>query len=204
VASAEFRYRPPSANPVGIVAVTLVGGDIVLWMLLPGNRDIGLSLPILLTLGWFSWIVWAYPSIRVSDTVITIFNTWWTQRIPLSTVRAVTGGKRLTITTIDGRKHIPAAVPGPPPFLPDAIRRVQAYGGYAVPVSDVDRLRMDDRARTAATVVADLIRRRVEDSPARLGVEREPVPAPVANLFVVYGTIVVVAVSVGLFALLQL
>lgn len=203
IADGEFRYRPPSANLIGIVLVALIAIDILLWMIFPRQRDIPLMLPILLVLGWFIWIVWAYPSIRVNDTEIIAFNTWSTQRIPLAAIQEVTGGKRLTIVMTDGRKHIPAAVPGPPPFLQDAVRRSQAYGGFVTPVSGVDKLRMDDRERTAATAVADIIRRRLDALPAQVGSAAEPAPGAVANLFVVYGTIIVVTVSLVLFALLQ-
>lgn len=203
MASAEFQYRHPSARAALLVAPSLVLADVVLTVLFPQQRDIPLFLPVIATGGWLAWIVWGYPMITVSDAAVTARNTWFTQVIPLPAIDEVFGGKRLTIRTRDRRQHIPAAVPGAASFLATAVRRTDAYGSFLTPVVGVDRLRIDaDRERTPATVVAQVIRRRIDLLPPGSGTNGG-VPAPVINMPVVYGTLVAGAVSAALFLILM-
>jgi hypothetical protein len=202
MASDEFRYQPPSARAALLLAPCVVVADLVLVVLFPQQRDIPLFLPLLASLGWLAWIVWGYPMITISDAAVTARNTWFTQVIPLGAIDEVSGGKRLTIRTRDRRKHIPAAVPSAGSFLAMAARRTDAYGSFLTPVAGVDRLRIDaDRERTPATVVAQVIRRRIDHLPAGSGVQ-DTTPVPVVNLPVVYGTLGAAVACAALFLVL--
>lgn len=202
MASEDFRYQPPAARTVLLVAPSLALADLVLVVLFPEQRDIPLFLPMIGAGGWLAWIVWGYPMLTVSDAAVTARNTWFTQVIPLGAIEAVSGGKRLTIVTRDRRQHIPAAVPGAGPFLAAAVRRTDAYGSFVTPVVGVDRLRIDaDAERTPATVVAQVIRRRLDNLPPGSVLDAR-VPAPVINVRVVYATLAVGVACAALFLVL--
>jgi len=202
MASEDFRYQPPSARAALLITPAILLADLLLILLFPQQRDIPLFLPVIAIGGWLAWIVWGYPMITVSDAAVTARNTWFTQVIPLSAIDDVFGGKRLTIRTRDGRQHIPAAVPGAGSFLAGAVRRTDAYGSFLTPVVGVDRLRVDaDGERTPATVVSQVIRRRMDNLPAGSGVQ-DRTPVPVINTFVVYGTIGAGVISGALFLIL--
>ena len=185
------------------MAPGLVLADLVLVVLFPQQRDIPLFLPVIATGGWLAWIMWGYPMITVSDAAVTARNTWFTQVIPLPAIDRVSGGRRLTIRTRDRRRHIPAAVPGGGSFLATAVRRTDAFGSFLTPVAGVDRLRIDaDRERTPATVVAQVIMRRMDHLPAGTG-PGGGMPAPVVNMPVVYGTLIAGIACTALFLILM-
>lgn len=204
-----LEYRLPTGRAVAIVAVVALAATVVLTILVP-SRDFPTMIPLALLGGWVAWAIWTVPSIELSHSTVVVRNSLHTVTIPLASIGEVSGGKRLTITTADGRTYIPAAAPGPGSFLWGAVRRTEAFGGFIVPVTRVDALRLDlERERTPASIIARMIQKRIDELPhdARSrarnpdGTVRE-IPPPVLNKNVIVGSIAVGVVSVALFFVL--
>ena len=128
---------------------------------------------------WFVALVWAYPALKLDEDAITVRNPFSTITIPYASVSDVTGGARLQIEGRGGVNVVAAAVPGRGVFTVNAVRKKDAYGDFFVPVTTVDDLRVDAREPdTAATRIADIIRRRV----ALVKGPRNSAPAPTRKL----------------------
>jgi len=205
-ASDVLEYRLPNARLVVVVAVAVLPITVILTVFVP-SPDFPTMIPLALFGGWIAWVMWTVPRIELSRTQLVVRNSFHTVTIPLAAITSVTGGKRLTIRTADGRTYIPAAAAGGSSFLLGAVRRTEAYGSYIVPVSRVDALRPDlDLEPTPATIIARNIDKRIRELPlTATGAERwtgggtPGVPAPVLHKDVILGTIAVAAVSAMLF-----
>lgn len=175
------------------------------------SPDFTLMLPIILLGAWLSWIVWRHPLLLVSRTELTVRNSLHSVVIPLAAIDHVSGGRRLTIRTRDRRVYIPAAAAGSGTFLLGALRQTNTYGRYIVPLTRVDRARIDSENEvTPATVIARTICRRVEElSTAQLRTALNPdgspraVPPPSVNADVLLWTIVVGIGTAVLFVILM-
>lgn len=208
-ASDVLRYRLPNARLVEVSAVAVLAVTVILTLVLP-SRDVAAMIPIVALGGWIAWVVWGVPAMELSRTELLIRNSLHTVRVPLAAISEISGGKRLTIRTIDRRIYIPAAVPGMGSFLWGAVQRMQAHGGYVVPLMRVDRLRLDvNREMTPATVFARVIRKRMDElSTDAIRAARNPdgtvrgVPPPVVNKDIILATGVVAVASVTLFLIL--
>ncbi|KRA22277.1 hypothetical protein ASD65_17440 [Microbacterium sp. Root61] len=208
-ASDVLEYRLPTGRIVVVTAVAVFVATVVLTLLVP-SRDFPTMIPLALFGGWVAWVFWTLPCIELSRSTVVVRNSLHTVTIPLAAIVQVTGGKRLTIRTADRRTYIPAAAAGPGSFLWGAVRRTEAFGGYIVPVTRVDALRLDmERERTPASIIARMIQKRIDELPEEErrtarnpdGTVREIAP-PVLNMTVIVGSIVVSVVSVSLFFVL--
>ncbi|WP_375384764.1 hypothetical protein [uncultured Microbacterium sp.] len=204
------EYRLPSARAVAIVAVLAVIASVIAAVFVP-SPDLPALIPVMMLAGWVAWMLFSVPLIRLSPTEVVVRNSLHSVTIPLTAITEVTGGRRLTIRTIDGRTYIPAAAAGPgTSFLGGAMRRTQAYGSSIVPVRNVDDLRLDSELlQTPATTIARMIRKRVDDLDADArrasrGPDGAPqgVAPPVLNMNVIVVTIGVVAASAALILVL--
>lgn len=205
-----LEYRLPTARIAVVVAVSALATTVVLSVFAP-SRDFSTMIPLVLLGGWIAWVMWTVPRIELSRTDVVVRNSFHSVTIPLAVITSVTGGKRLTIRTIDRRTYIPAAAAGGTSFLLGALRRTEAYGSYIVPVTRVDALRADpERDTTPATIIARMIEKRIVELPAgavlaaRVARGTTPdVPPPVLNKDVIIGTIAVAAASLALFQALS-
>lgn len=204
------EYRLPTARIAVVVSVTALATTVVLSVFAPSG-DFSAMIPLVLLGGWVAWVMWTVPRIELSRTEVVVRNSFHTVTIPLAMITSVTGGRRLTIRTVDHRTYIPAAAAGGTSFLLGALRRTEAYGSYIVPVTKVDALRADlDRETTPATIIARVIERRIVElssetvHAARIARGTGPdVPPPVLNKDVIITTIAVAAASLALFQALS-
>jgi len=208
-ASGVLEYRLPTGRAVAVTAVAVFAATVVLTLFVP-SRDFPTMIPLALLGGWVACVFWTLPCIELSRSTLVVRNSLHTVTIPLAAIVEVTGGKRLTIRTADRRTYIPAAAAGPGSFLWGAVRRTEAYGGFVVPVTRVDALRLDmERERTPASIIARMIQKRIDELSADDrraarnpdGTVRE-VPPPVVNKNVIVGSLVVTIISVSLFLVL--
>lgn len=208
-ADGAFVYRLASGR-IAVVVCALTAAVAIVATILTSSPDTQLLIPVAIFAGWSAGVLWAYPFIRVTDSEVVVRNTFHSRVIPLIDIAVVTGGRRLTITTFDGRKSVPVAAPGGGLFLMGAIRQVNTYGSSIVPVTRVDSLRMDsEQEQTPATVIARVIRRRIDLlTPEALRGNRRPdgsprdVPLPTLNVPIFTSTIAVGIVSLALFLIL--
>lgn len=202
----DVVYRLPSARIVEVMGAVVVGAAIVGAVFVP-SPDLPPLVPIVILAAWVAWVLFSVPLVRLSLTEVVVRNTLHTVTIPLTAITGVSGGRRLTIRTVDGRTYIPAAAAGPATsFLGGAMRRTQAYGSFIVPVRNVDDLRLDgELLQTPATVIARMIDKRVDElTPDERRAARGPdgatrgVAPPILNMDVIGVTIGMVVASAAL------
>lgn len=135
------------------------------------------------------------PAVALDERAVTVRNPFSTTTIPYASVTDVTGGSRLQLEGRGGVTVVAAAVPGRGIFTMNAMRKRDAYGEFFIPVKAVDDLRIDKgEPDTAATRVADIIRRRValaEGPDADL-----PEPMRKLNVRTIAVTVVIIAIGV--------
>lgn len=152
-------YRQLWARPAAFLLGSLALAAVLLTLWQPSLLPFTLFVCAVL---WFAALVWSYPALRLDEDAVTVRNPFSTTTIPYASVSDVTGGSRLQIEGRGGLKVVAAAVPGRGNFTMNAIRTQNAYGEFFVPVKKVDDLRIDKgEPDTAATRIADIIRRRV-------------------------------------------
>lgn len=185
-------YRQPWARPAGILVggLALTAVALTIWqpILLPFTL---FACAVL----WFIALVWAFPAVALDERAVTVRNPFSTTTIPYASVTDVTGGSRLQLEGRGGVTVVAAAVPGRGIFTMNAMRKRDAYGEFFIPVKAVDDLRIDKgEPDTAATRVADIIRRRValaEGPDADL-----PEPMRKLNVRTIAVTVVIIAIGV--------
>ncbi|QKJ19984.1 PH domain-containing protein [Microbacterium hominis] len=200
VDAAEFRG--PAARTVVVVGGLASAVSIAAAAVIP-SRDLPSLIPLVLLAWWCVYVLWGYPLVRVDAEAVLVRNTLSTVTIPIAAIREVTGGRRLTIRTFDGRTYVPVAAPGVgTSFLWGAVRAADAYASSPVIVKGVEPLRLDpNRERTPATIVAQTIRRRMDQRRPMPGDPRV-VPPPTINLSVVHGTVAAVVATAALLLIL--
>lgn len=202
MADDAMLYRFPTARVTSVLAVTVTLAAVAGAIMLP-SRELSAAIPIVGLAGWLAWVLWGYPLIRIDRAAVVVRDSFRTVEIPLTAIAEVSGGRKLTIRTFDGRTYVPAAAPGMgTSFVWGAVRATKAYGDSIVPVKGVEVLRIDpERERTPATIVAQTIRRRIEQlGPAPAGART--VPPPRINVDIILTTAGIAAAAAALFAIL--
>lgn len=160
-----MTYRRPwahvSATVLVALAVVLIG--LTVWQ--PAALPFALFAPGLL---WLAALAWVVPAVRIGEEAVAVENAFLKTTVPYAAMTAVSGGSRLSIESRGGATVIAAAVPGRGVFTVNAVRKRDAYGSFFTPVTTVDDLRVDAREPdTAATRVANIIRRRIANVDAK-------------------------------------